>query len=1322
MASKDDTEMDVERIAEQNTVRVLYVEKKPANAVEAERLKHDLVHTLGLAGVQSVRILNRYAVSGVGTAAFEQAVLTVFAEPQLDLVHRVLPVFSEQAAVIGVEPLPGQFDQRGDSAAQCIQLLTQDRRPVVKTARIYVVEAAEEHPLSSEDQAKVRRHLINPVESREAALTVPPVLTDEAAEPSPVPVLAGFCSESDPILLERLKTYNLAMSAADLLLIRDFFRDHEHRDPTLTELRVLDTYWSDHCRHTTFLTRLNQVKFLGAAVQSDPDGRSDGFTEVLADAYARYLNLRETVYGDRLPQKPVCLMDVATLAMKALGAEGRLADLDESDEINACSIKVTIQVDGRDVDYLLMFKNETHNHPTEIEPFGGAATCLGGAIRDPLSGRSYVYQAMRVTGAGNPNTPIEETLHGKLPQRTITKGAADGYSSYGNQIGLATGQVREIYHPGYVAKRMEIGAVIAAAPADQVIREQPEPGDVVILVGGQTGRDGCGGATGSSRAHTDDSVRTAGAEVQKGNPPVERKLQRLFRNPLAARMIRRCNDFGAGGVCVAIGELADGLEINLDLVPLKYQGLDGTELAISESQERMAVVVRPDQKDKFIALADQENLEATAVAAVTDTGRMVMTWKGERIVDLSRELIDTNGAPQFTDVVVQSPGFDLHYFIPQFSGSGFDERLKHSLGLLNACSQKGLGEQFDATIGAATVLMPYGGRYQDTPEEGMAARLPAERGETDTVSLMTFGFDPSLSSWSPYHGAYYAVLQSLAKLTAMGGSPGKARLTFQEYFPDTRRESHWGLPLAALLGALDAQMAFGVPAVGGKDSMSGTFEQLEVPPTLVSFAVGTRRSNAIHSATLTAVNSALYYIPVPKDDYYLPDAARFMAAMRVVHALQKEGRVHAAAAADGNGVAVRVAQMCFGNRLGFSFNEALPADWLFMPDPGALIVEVPQERLGGSTIGRLEDIGGVLLGYPSSTPLFSYGDAALPVQTAYEAWTATLEPVFPTQVEEKKDKASGLDCPTLTKAPPLGLTADAGEKLPPAGQLRDDQSLLAQTMYPRTPGVLKEKVRVLIPVFPGTNCEYDSAEAFRRAGAKPELFVLRNLTPAAIRESMEALVQKMDAAQIVMLPGGFSAGDEPEGSGKFIAAVFRNPAVADAVNRLLYERDGLMIGICNGFQALIKLGLLPHGAIRQAEPDDPTLTFNTIGRHVSCYVDTRVVSNRSPWLSRCKPGEIYTIPVSHGEGRFAADAETLQKLAADDQICLQYVDFNGRATMSRSANPNGSDWAVEGICSPDGRVFGRMGHSERYGRAVGINIPGRKQMPIMASGVDYFKI
>ena len=832
------------------------------------------------------------------------------------------------------------------------------------------------------------------------------------------------------------------------------------------------------------------------------------FTDRLADSYENYLNLRHKVYGEKVSEKPVCLMDIGTIAMKALRDQGRLADLDQSPEINACSIKVTIEVDGRDVDYLVMFKNETHNHPTEIEPFGGAATCLGGAIRDPLSGRSYVYQAMRVTGAGNPNMPFDETLPGKLPQKMITKVAADGYSSYGNQIGIATGQVREIYHPGYVAKRMEVGAVIGAAPADQVIREEPAPGDVVLLIGGRTGRDGCGGATGSSRAHTDESVMKSGSEVQKGNPPVERQLQRLFRNPIAARMIKRCNDFGAGGVSVAVGELADGLAIDLDKVPVKYQGLTGTELAISESQERMAVVVRRDQAEAMIELADKENLEATAIATITEEPRMVMTFQGQRIVDLSRKLIDTNGASQETDVVVKAPSFNIHYFIPQYAGMPFSKRLRSSLGLLNACSQKGLASQFDSTIGAGTVLMPYGGMYQDTPEEGMVARIPTEFGETDSVTLMAYGFDPYLSEWSPYHGAYYAVLHSIAKITAMGGSPTKSRLSFQEYFPAMRTESHWGLPLSALLGALDAQMDCGVPAIGGKDSMSGTFENLEVPPTLISFAVGTRRSNAIHSATLTAVNSALYYIPVPKDDDYLPLIDRYITALHVVHSLQKEGRVHCTATVDGNGVAVRVAQMCFGNRLGFSFNGALPEDALFMPDPGALIVEVPQERIGGSTIGRLREIGAILLGHPSSTPLFTYGEASLTVEEALDAWQETLEPVWPTTAEFGDLDESKVV--TLTQPDSEGNGTDdkaVSDNQPEA--YPGERILFNSIQRLQTPSVLQHRPKVLIPVFPGTNCEYDSAQAFRAAGGEPEILIFRNLTGQHISESIDALVKSI---------------------------------------------------------------------------------------------------------------------------------------------------------------------------------------------------------------------
>lgn len=1271
--------------AELSRVRRVFVEKKSEYAVEADNLLADLQRNLGLQDLTGLRILNRYDLTGVTDAEYAAACTVVFSEPPVDMLYHENAPLDDADFVMAIEALPGQFDQRADSAAQCVQLLTGQEKPAVQTAKVYVFTGS----LTDENQAAVKKYLINPVELREASFEKPETLTKEIVQPADIEYFNGFTEMNEVQLQELSVELGLAMSTADICFIRDWFAAEEQRDPSITEIRVLDTYWSDHCRHTTFLTHLKEVGISGEGA----------FADRLSASYNRYLELREHVHNDRLTEKPVCLMDLGTIAMKELRRLGLLENLDDSEEINACSIKVQIEVDGREEDYLVMFKNETHNHPTEIEPFGGAATCLGGAIRDPLSGRSYVYQAMRVTGAGDPTEPLARTLPGKLPQRKISTGAAAGYSSYGNQIGLATGLVKEFFHPGYVAKRMEIGAVVAAAPADQVIRERPKPGDLVILVGGRTGRDGLGGATGSSKVHDESSVATGGSEVQKGNPPTERKLQRLFRNPLAARMIKRCNDFGAGGVSVAVGELADSLEINLDAVPLKYLGLDGTEIAISESQERMAVVVRPDQAQAFIRFADEENLEATIVAKVTDTGRMVMKWRGAEIVDLSRRFIATNGAPQEAIARVQVADLSENlYFAPRYTNAAnFAERMKEALGDLRNAAQKGLAERFDSTIGAGTVLLPYGGYLQLTPEEGMVAKIPVLKGQTEAVTLMTYGFDPDLSSWSPYHGAYYAVLQSLARGTALGGSPQRLNLTFQEYFPRTDSPENWGVPVASLLGALDAQLDFGVAAIGGKDSMSGNFEDLKVPPTLVSFAVGTRRSGDIHSAALSATDSALYYIPVPKDELYLPIATKALTALRVVHNLQKEKRVAVTATVDGAGPAVRALQMCFGNGLGFSFNEELDEDLLFTPDPAGVIVEVPQERLGGSTIKRLQDVGAILLGRPSSVPLYSYKGSALTFEEALQTWLAPLEPVFPLGFELNLSNQNQVPEPPTLSAEPTVKPA-------------------------KSASVISGKPTVLIPVFPGTNCEYDTAAAFRLAGGKPELLVVRNLTANAIAETVNALEKAIRQAQILVFPGGFSAGDEPEGSGKFIAAMFRNPKLTEAVRELLFKRDGLMLGICNGFQALIKLGLLPFGDITEADPEQPTLTFNTIGRHISYYARTRIVSNRSPWLSATEVGEIYNVPLSHGEGRFVANAASLETMRNQDQIAVQYVDANGKAATELPANPNGSVWAIEAVTSPDGRILGKMGHSERYAPDIAQNIPGNKDQKLFASGINYFKL
>ncbi len=1280
-------------------VRRVYAEKKIEHAIEARNLLSNLWDTLNMTELTSIRILNRYDLTGLTDAEYERAKIEVFAEPPLDRVYDESISAGDYDYLLAVEALPGQFDQRADSAEQCLQVLTRGDRPQVRSAKVYIFSGE----LNDSRKEQIKRYLINPVEAREAAGEIPSTLHKKPAEPAPIPAIHGFIS-MDAIELDRLRDkLGLAMSEADLELTRNWFAEKEHRDPTLTEIRVLDTYWSDHCRHTTFLTHLENVDFEEGRA---PD--ADSMSERLADSYGRYLKLRETVYGERVEQKPICLMDIGTIAMKELKRQGRLQDLDESEEINACSIKVPIVVDGRDEEYLVMFKNETHNHPTEIEPFGGASTCLGGAIRDPLSGRSYVYQAMRITGAGDPTEPHHKTLLGKLPQRQISTVAAAGYSSYGNQIGVSAGLVKEFFHPGYVAKRMECGAVVAAAPANQVVRERPRAGDAVILVGGPTGRDGCGGATGSSKAHDESSAETSGAEVQKGNPSIERNLQRLFRDPIVARMIKRCNDFGAGGVSVAIGELADGLDINLDLVPVKYEGLDGTELAISESQERMAVVVRPDQVDAFVAAADKENLEAVPVAVVTDTNRMVMRWRGDVIVDLSRTFIETNGATQRAKATVETPDLSETYFSTRFTGDkGFAARVKEALGSLNVCSQKGLAERFDSTVGAGTILMPYGGRRQLTPEEGMAAKIPVLRGQTDAATLMTYGFDPELSSWSPYHGAYYAVLQSISRGTAMGGSPQRLRLTFQEYFPRTDSARSWGAPVAALLGALDAQMDFGVPSIGGKDSMSGTFEDLHVPPTLISFAVGTRKSGDIHSATLSATDSELYYIPIAKDDQFMPIPDKVMTVLRVVHSLQKEDRVRVTATVDGAGPAIRVIQMCLGNELGFNFNSDLSEDLLFMPDPGALLVEVPRKRVGGSTITRLLEIGAVLIGQPSSAPLFTYDNSALPLEEALRIWEAPLSKLFPltanSVVEQGGDGLSDLLADQVVRTVPT-LT-NPTEKKPM-----------------RVPNPIDGKPNVFIPIFPGTNSEYDLIQSFETAGAKVDSLVVRNRTGAAITDSVEKIAERLARAQILTLPGGSCLGDEPEGAAKFISALFRDPTLVEAVRDLLFKRDGLILGIGNGFQALLQLGLLGDGDVTRPSPNSMSLTFNTIGRHISSYANTRVVSNRSPWLAGTRAGDVHNIPISHVEGRFVADAKTLETLREKDQIATQYVDLNEMATMKMPGNPNGSIWAIEGITSPDGRIFGKMGHSERYGADVAANISGNKDQKLFVSGVDYFAL
>ena len=1224
----------------------VFVEKKPELANDARSLLSEAKQLPGVEHLERVRILNRYDVEHITPELFDYAVKTVFSEPQVDLVTREAD--TDGASVFAVEYLPGQFDQRADSAAQCIQIISQGERPDVRTARVYLLYGA----LTDAELAAVKKHVINPVDSREASLALPETLEIRYEIPTEVETLTGFCSRSDEELAQLIEERGLAMDLDDIRFCRDYFRT-EQRDPTITELRMIDTYWSDHCRHTTFSTTLDCVTF------EDP---------LAEKTYQDYLKTREQLGRT----KPVNLMDVATLAVKYLRRTGKLDKLDESEEINACTVKITVEVDGKAEPWLLLFKNETHNHPTEIEPFGGAATCVGGAIRDPLSGRSYVYGAMRLTGAASPLQPVSETLPGKLPQRTICQTAAAGYASYGNQIGLATGIVDELYHPGYAAKRMEIGAVIAAAPAANVRRERPQSGDVVILLGGRTGRDGCGGATGASKSHTVQSLESCGAEVQKGNAPEERKLQRLFRNAEACRMIKRCNDFGAGGVSVAIGELADGLDIDLNAVPKKYEGLDGTELAISESQERMAVVVAAEDAGRFLALADGENLEATIVARVTESPRLVMHWNGRTIVDVSRAFLSSNGAEKHIDVLVEKPqSFDKT--IPADFGGGLRDLAQD----LNVCSRQGLSERFDSTIGAGTVLMPFGGRDQRTPVQAMVQKISLERGHTDDCSLMSWGYNPYISEKDPYRGAYLAVIESVSKLIATGAAFEDVYLTFQEYFERLRREpARWGKPLAALLGAFAAQMALGIGAVGGKDSMSGSFEQMDVPPTLVSFAVTTEKTGAIVSNECKRAGDKLVLLAPAYGADGLPETASLLAVYETVHALLSSGKAVAAHTPGFGGAAEAALKMCIGNGFGCRFEESLPLETLFGYRYGAFVLEVLPE---------MEE--GTLLGYVTEDGTFSRGAESVACGELFALYEKKLENVYPTQAPAENIPMETFSAPEADR---------------------------------RAPAVKTARPRVLIPVFPGTNCEYDSARAMTDAGAEAQIMVLNNRTAGGIARSVEHFAQALRDAQMVFIPGGFSGGDEPDGSGKFITAFFRNAAVKEEVTALLERRDGLMCGICNGFQALIKLGLVPYGRIIDTDASCPTLTFNTIARHQSRIVRVRVASNRSPWLAATQVGDVYSVPISHGEGRFLADEALIRQLAANGQIATQYVDLDGRATDDIHFNPNGSLFAVEGITSPDGRVFGKMGHAERTGAGLYKNVPGEYDMKMFTSAVRYF--
>ncbi|MBE6883170.1 MAG: phosphoribosylformylglycinamidine synthase [Ruminococcaceae bacterium] len=1231
-------------------VRRIYVEKLPGFDVEANGVASDLRLSLGISGLEAVRLLNRYDIQGISDEDFSDAVNTVFSEPPVDAVYDQLPEIGTNDRIFASQYLPGQFDQRADSAAQCIQLATCKERPLIRTARVYILSGN----ISDEQFAQIKSYLINPVESLEASLDEVDTLSVEYEIKKTVETLTGFIALDDAGLAKFLADYALAMDFDDIKFCQNYFAS-EKRDPTITEIRMIDTYWSDHCRHTTFLTHIGNVDIESEAVRK---------------SFEKYLECRKLVYGDR--DKPMSLMDLATIGTKTLKKQGLVPDLDESEEINACSVKIDVEIDGVKHPYLLMFKNETHNHPTEIEPFGGAATCLGGAIRDPLSGRSYVYQAMRVTGAADPLLPVSETMPGKLPQKKICTTAAAGYSSYGNQIGLATGHVSEIYHPGYAAKRLEIGAVVGAAPAENVKREVPAEGDIIILLGGRTGRDGCGGATGSSKSHTLESLSNCGAEVQKGNAPEERKLQRLFRNPEVTAMIKRCNDFGAGGVSVAIGELADGLEINLDAVTKKYDGLDGTELAISESQERMAVVVAKEDVDRFIAESSKENLEATPVAVVTSKARLVMNWNGNTIVDISRDFLNSNGAPKLTDIAVNAVNP-----LPRATSDDIAETWKKMVSDLNICSQKGLVERFDSTIGANTIIMPFGGKYQLTPAQAMAAKIPLIKGDTSDCSVMAWGYDPYLSSASPYHGAIYAVVQSIARLVACGADIRKCWLTFQEYFERTKNDpSRWGKPFAALLGALEAQLRFEVASIGGKDSMSGTFENIDVPPTLVSFAVAMADANKVISPEFKRAGSAVYYVPSKQNTDETPDFDYLNDSFENMRAFIADGKAASVWSISGGGVAEGITKMAFGNRIGFRFDTDLSADILFGAGYGGFLVEADESPKDAVKLGE------TIADYRIESSNF-YLDLA----DLQKMWEDKLEPVYPV-------KAGDADC----TAPSYSYTA----------------------VTRPAPAIKLAAPRVLIPVFPGTNCEYDTAKRFEAAGAKAEIVVVRNLTPSDVEQSVEYMTKAVANAQIIAIPGGFSGGDEPDGSGKFIVSFFRNPMLKNAVHEMLKNRDGLMCGICNGFQALIKLGLVPYGEITDMTSESATLTFNLIGRHQSMLTRTVVASNKSPWLSRCNVGDIYTVPISHGEGRFTASPELITQLAENGQIATQYADLDGTPSMSYRYNPNYSVCAIEGITSPDGRVFGKMAHSERTGSNLYKNVDGNIYQPIFESAVDYF--
>lgn len=1248
-------------------VKRVYVEKKPEYAVKAKELFEEMTEYLDL-DIEKVRVLIRYDVENVSDKTYERALKTVFSEPPVDYVYETTFPVEAGDRVFSVEALPGQFDQRADSAEQCVKLLNEKEEAVIRCATTYVITGR----ISDAEFDKIKAYCINPVDSRETDdKQIPETLIQQFEEPADVEIFDGFKDMPEHSLKELYDSLGLAMTFKDFLHIQNYFKNEENRDPSVTEIRVLDTYWSDHCRHTTFATELTNVTF------------EDGFyRKPIEDTYNQYLADREVLYKGR-DDKFVCLMDIALMAMKKLRAEGRLQEMEVSDEINACSIEVPVVIDGEEVLYLIQFKNETHNHPTEIEPFGGAATCLGGCIRDPLSGRSYVYQAMRVTGAADPTKALSETLEGKLPQRKLVTTAAQGYSSYGNQIGLATGLVNEVYHPNYVAKRMEIGAVVAAAPKKNVKRLTSDPGNVIILIGGRTGRDGIGGATGSSKKHTTKSIDTCGSEVQKGNPPTERKIQRLFRREEVASIIRKCNDFGAGGVSVAIGELADGLIIDLDKVPKKYAGLDGTEIAISESQERMAVVVDRENVEEMLGYCEEENLEAVVVAEVTESPRLVMSWRGREIVNIARSFIDTNGAHQESDVTVSMPDKNADYFDGKADFSDVKKTWLDTLSDLNVCSQKGLVEMFDSSIGAGTVVMPYGGKYQLSPTQTMIAKLPLDKGKCDTVTMMSYGLDPYLLSWSPYHGAIYSVVHSVAKIAASGGDWKKIYFTFQEYFKRLGEDSkRWGEPMAALLGAYSAQMGFGLASIGGKDSMSGSFNDIDVPPTLCSFAIDVAKTGDVVTSEFKGVGNAIIKIHIKRDEYGLPDYEDMKNTYSALYEDMQAGKILSAYAVGFGGIVEAVSKMGFGNGIGAVIDSSVSESQMLQKDYGAIICEVKETDVDSLTVSA------VCIGHTTENGSFRYQDVDITMEEALAAWTGTLEKVFPTSSNVKQE-AVRTD---------IYNTSD---------------------IY-----VCKNKVakpKVFIPVFPGTNCEYDSTRAFERAGANVETIVFKNMTENNILDSVEAFAKAISQAQIIMFPGGFSAGDEPEGSAKFFATAFRNAKLKDEIMKLLEERDGLALGICNGFQALIKLGLVPYGKITSQKEDSPTLTMNSIGRHQSKMVYTKVVTNKSPWLQKAKLGGVYTVPISHGEGRFVAGKEWIDKLFANGQVATQYVDIHGNPTMDEDYNVNGSYAAIEGITSPDGRILGKMAHSERRDDSVAVNIYGDQNQLIFESGVEYFE-